>query len=336
MTSNKRALITGINGQDGYYLSKFLLEKGYEVFGLSRGGDSILNNYPKDLIIRLHIVDGDLENPESLRRAIEESNPDEIYNLAAISDLGSAIKDPEKTMRVNFEAVKELINFAFSQNPKIKFCQASSREIFDPNEKAPQNEKTLTNPTNPYGVAKLRAQEEIALARARGMFACSAIFFNHESPKRGDKFVTKKITSTLAKIKHGQDIVLELGNLNSKRDWGFAGDFMKAMWLIVQADMPDDFVIATGETHTVRDFVTLAAKSLGIDITWHGENEGETGTNQDGKIIVKVNPDFFRPLEKFDTVGDITKAKTILGWQPETSFKELVSMMTKSDFVSIK
>jgi len=322
MTDRKRAFITGVNGQDGFYLSNLLLDKNYEVFGLVRNLDGSLDN-------RIHQIVGDLEDIELLTNAIKESNPDEIYSLAAVSDIGSSIKDPEKTMRINFEAVKHMIDVSFSLNPRIKFCQASSREIFDPKASSPQNEETQTGPTNPYGEAKLKVQEEIKIARGNGMFVSSAIFFNHESPKRGDKFVTKKITSTLMKIESGQEIVLELGNLNSKRDWGFAGDFMKAMWLMLQTDMPDDFVIATGITHTVRDFVVLSAKSLGIEIKWSGDNEKEIGVDQDGKTIVRVNPDFYRPLEPFDTVGDNSKAKNILGWQPETTFEELVAMMTK-------
>lgn len=312
---SKRVLVTGITGQDGFYLSKLLDEKGYEVFGFQ----------------------GDLSDAEALARAVEEARPDEIYNLGGISDLGSAIKDPERTMRVNGEAPVKLLNQARAANPQVRFCQASSAEIFSRENPAPQDENALYGPTNPYGVAKLQAQQEIKRQREEeGVFGCSAILYNHESPKRANRFVTRKITLTLAKIKLGLASELELGNLKAKRDWGFAGDYAEAMWLMLQQDKPDDYVISTGVAHTVRDFVNTASKALGLKLTWEGEGEKEIARDGVGNIVVKVNPEFYRPLEQNPVIGNNAKAKRILGWEPKTTFEELVKMMVEEDLKMLK
>ncbi|MFZ2764052.1 MAG: GDP-mannose 4,6-dehydratase, partial [Minisyncoccia bacterium] len=221
----KRALVTGVTGQDGYYISGLLKEKGYEVFGFT----------------------GDLGDENAIIRIVEESKPEEVYNLGAISDLSSAIKDPERTMKINYEAPIKLLNESKKLNPRVRFCQASSSEIFSRDNPAPQDENAIYGPTNSYGVAKLQAQQEIKRQRdEEGVFGCSAILYNHESPRRSERFVTRKITLTLAKIKLGLDQTLELGNLDAKRDWGFAGDYIEAMWMMLQAHKADDYVIATG------------------------------------------------------------------------------------------
>ncbi|MEK7177177.1 MAG: GDP-mannose 4,6-dehydratase [Patescibacteria group bacterium] len=314
-TAKKRALVTGITGQDGYYLSKLLNEKGYEVFGFT----------------------GDLGDENAITRAVEESKPDEVYNLGGISDLGSAIKDPERTMKINYEAVIKLLNQSKKTNPKVRFCQASSAEIFSRENPAPQDESAVYGPTNPYGVAKLKAQQEIKRQREEaGVFGCSAILYNHESPKRSEKFVTRKITMTLAKIKLGLAQTLELGNLSAKRDWGFAGDYVEAMWQMLQAPTADDYIVATGAAHTVRDFVNTAAKCLDMELIWEGEGESEIAKNKSGRVIVRVNPEFYRPLEQNDIIGNNAKAKKILGWKPRTSFEDLVRLMIEKDLEYVK
>ncbi|MDO8729379.1 MAG: GDP-mannose 4,6-dehydratase [bacterium] len=306
----KRALITGVTGQDGYYLSKLLNEKGYEIFGFT----------------------DDLGDENAIIRAVEKSRPDEVYNLGAISDLGSATKDPEHTMKINYEAPIKLLNESRKANPNVRFCQASSAEIFSRENPAPQGENAIYGPTNSYGVAKLKAQQEIKRQREEeAVFGCSAIFYNHESPKRGERFVTRKITLTLAKIKLGMVSQLELGNLSAKRDWGFAGDYMEAMWMILQQTKPDDYIISTGIAHSVRDFVTIAAQYLDMTIAWEGEGENEVAKNKSGEIVVKVRPEFYRPLEKHPVIGNNAKARRVLGWKPRTSFEDLVRLMAEKD-----
>ncbi|MFZ2484833.1 MAG: GDP-mannose 4,6-dehydratase [Minisyncoccia bacterium] len=306
----KRALVTGVTGQDGYYISGLLKEKGYEVFGFT----------------------GDLGDENAIIRIVEESKPEEVYNLGAISDLSSAIKDPERTMKINYEAPIKLLNESKKLNPRVRFCQASSSEIFSRDNPAPQDENAIYGPTNSYGVAKLQAQQEIKRQRdEEGVFGCSAILYNHESPRRSERFVTRKITLTLAKIKLGLDQTLELGNLDAKRDWGFAGDYIEAMWMMLQAHKADDYVIATGVPHTVRDFVNVAAQYLGIGLKWQGEGENEVAKNVVGEVVVRVNPEFYRPLEKNAVIGNNAKAKRMLGWKPRTSFEDLVELMTEKD-----
>ncbi len=334
----KKAFVTGITGQDGYYISKLLLERGYSVYGFVRGKDNLPTDLKKDDFWKEIIpVYGDLDDQISIKRAVEYSEPDEIYNIGAVSDLSSAIKDPARTMRVNYEAVLTLINTLQAINPKSRFCQASSSQIFASDNLAPQNENSCFGFSNPYGEAKLKAHLKIIEYREKdGLFACSAILFNHESPRRGKHFVTRKITHTLARIKNGYDEVLELGNLDSKRDWGFAGDYVEAMWMMLQQDKPEDYVIATGESHTVREFVQKTADAIGMRLNWEGAGVGEKAKDENGRIIVQVNPDFYRPVEVNDIVGDITKAKSKLGWSPKLSFEELVSIMAISDFNYVK
>lgn len=321
----KKAFITGIAGQDGYYLSRLLIRKGYEVYGFLRNEESVV-------LEGVRPVYGNLNDQASIETAITEISPDEIYNLGGISDLDTAIKNPAETLRVNYEAVGAMLSAAVKINPKIRFCQASSREIFGDANPPPQNENANFSPVNPYGEAKLKAYQEYILGfREKGVFTCSAILFNHESPRRNERFVSRKITMTLAKIKLGKAECLELGNLNARRDWGFAGDYVEAMWLMLQQETPGDYVIATGKTHTVRDFVNVAAEAIRLDLTWEGENEFELAKDSMDRVVVRVNPSFYKPLEKFEAVGDISKARSILGWEPHVSFEMMVKEMALKD-----
>ncbi len=327
----KKALITGITGQDGSYLAEFLLKKGYEVYGLVRrtSNDPFARfDYPN---IKIHKIDGNLRDLGTVRRAMEEVVPDEIYNLAAQSHVGVSFNCAEETEDINYYGVGRVVNEAIRVNPKVKIYQASTSEMFG-SSKPPQNEKTEFNPVSPYADAKRRAHDDFVVnIRDKGYFICSGILFNHESPRRGAQFVTRKITISLAKIKLGLQDCLELGNLDAKRDWGFAGDYVEIMWKMLQQKQPKDYVIATGESHTVRDFVNASAEVLGIKIKWSGKGEKEIGKDEDGKVIVKVNPKFYRPAEVNYLCGDPSKAKKDLNWKPKVTFKELVKMMVEHD-----
>jgi len=331
----KKVLITGITGQDGFYLSKFLHSKDYEIYGLVRRTSSNpFSRYDRDIDLyhSINIIYGNMQDPTAIKRAIEIARPDEIYNLAALSDVGISFQCPDEAMEVNYKGVESLVTAALAQNPKVKIYQASTSEMFG-STVPPQHERSPFMPVSPYAEAKLRAHEEyiVQMREREKAFTCSGILFNHESPMRGENFVTRKITISLAKVSLGLQDYIELGNLNAKRDWGFAGDYVEAMWMILQQEKPDDFVIATGENHTVREFATIAAKALGMEITWEGEGEQEVGKDPNGKIIVKVNPKFYRPSEVKDLLGDSTKARTVLGWKPKTTFTQLVEMMVASD-----
>jgi len=332
---NKRALITGISGQDGYYLSKFLVEKGYEVFGLiRRNSNNPFHRFEDniDLWEKINVIYGNMRDVESLNRALVISKPDEIYNLAALSDVGVSFECPTETMEINYHGVGKLISEAQRLFPKSRFYQASTSEMFG-RTNPPQNEESFFLPVSPYAEAKLRAHTDyiVGYRKNHNYYSSSGILFNHESPKRGEKFVTRKITLSLAKVKAGLQNYVQLGNLDAKRDWGFAGDYVEAMWLILQQENPDDYVISTGVSHSVRDFVNISAKVLGMKLTWSGQGENEQATDGEGNVVVKVNPKFYRPNEVHDLLGDSAKAKKILGWEPKTSFEELVEMMVESD-----
>ena len=338
-TIKKKAFITGITGQDGSYLAELLVKKGYEVWGLDRRCSE--RDYWRlgETRNKIKIVEGDLMEYESLRRIIQEFQPDEIYSLAAQSHVGSSFKTPLTTLDMTGKGVWILLEIIRAVNPKIKFYQASTSELYggDPGTE-PQNEKTFFNPHSPYAIAKLAAFHMVKLYReAYGMFACNGILFNHESPRRGEDFVTRKITLAAAKIVAGKQEVLELGNMDAKRDWGFAGDFVEAMHLMLQYKKPDDYVVSTGETHTVREFVEKTFKTLGYDIVWEGEGVNEIGKDKKTKkTLVKINPDFFRPGEVPLLLGDSSKAKKILGWKPKVSFEKLVKMMVEADVELVK
>lgn len=344
---NNVALITGITGQDGSFLAEFLLEKGYEVHGVIRRSSSfntgrIEHLYMDELIkdmkiqrkVKLHY--GDMTDSTNLIRLIREIKPDEIYNLAAMSHVKVSFEVPEYTADtdgVGTLRLLEAVRFLGYEN-KTKIYQASTSELYGKVQEIPQNEKTPFYPRSPYGAAKLYAYWITKNYReAYNMFAVNGILFNHESERRGETFVTRKITLAAARIKKGTQEKLYLGNLNAKRDWGYAKDYVECMWLMLQHDTPEDFVIATGETHTVREFATLAFKEVGIELEWQGEGVNEKGIDRStGKVLVEVDPKYFRPTEVDLLLGDPTKAKNLLGWNPtKTSFEELVKIMVESD-----
>lgn len=336
----KRALITGITGQDGSYLAEFLLSKGYKVFGFLRRSSTEPLLRIEDLVLnkRIKLINGDLRDIAAIGRAIKKARPDEIYNLAAQSDVGVSFSCPEETWEINYHGLGRLVNEAIKTNPRVKIYQASTSEMFG-RTSPPQNESSPFSPVSPYANAKLRAYEDYVLGyrQRHNLFICSGILFNHESPRRGKHFVTRKIIYSLAKIKLGlQKKCLELGNLEAKRDWGFAGDYVEAMWLMLQQNRPDDFVVATGESHSVEQFVEYAANIMGIYISWKGTGVNRVGLDQKGRIIVKVNKEFYRPSEVNYLLGDSSKARKILGWKPKVNFFDLVKMMVESDLKLVK
>jgi len=319
--ANKRALITGITGQDGSYLAEFLLNKDYEVFGLVRRTSTVNFERIKHIQDNIELISGDLLDQSSLMNAIKESNPDEIYNLASQSFVPTSWKQPVFTGEATALGVARVLEAIRAVNPKIKFYQASSSEMFGKAREVPQTEKTQFYPRSPYGVAKLYGHWiTINYRESYNMFCCSGILFNHESPRRGLEFVTRKVTNAAAKIKLGLSNELRLGNLDAKRDWGFAGDYVKAMWLMLQQEKPDDYVISTGITHSVRDLVQIAFDY--VNLNW--------------KDYVIVDPKFVRPAEVELLLGDSTKALKKLGWAPETSFEELIKMMIEADLERIE
>ena len=327
----KIALITGITGQDGSYLAELLLEKGYEVHGIVRRS-SLINTHRIDHLyqnVKLHY--GDLTDSTNIVRVIQKVQPDEIYNLGAQSHVKVSFEMPEYTADVDavgtlrvLEAVRLL-----GMEDRVRIYQASTSELYGLVQETPQSETTPFYPRSPYGCAKLYGYWITKNYReAYGMYACTGILFNHESPRRGETFVTRKITRGLSKISTGEQSVLELGNLNAKRDWGHAKDFVEAMWLMLQQDEPEDYVIATGVQYSVKDFVEEAAPYFGMKIVWEGEGLNEVGIDKNtGRTVIQVNPKYFRPAEVETLLGDATKAKEKLGWEPKISFKQLVEDM---------
>lgn len=341
----KTALITGITGQDGTYLAELLLEKGYIVHGIKRRSslfntDRIDHLYQDPHVSHRNFIlhHGDLTDSTNLIRIIKDVEPDEIYNLAAMSHVAVSFETPEYTANADaigtlriLEAIR-LLGF----EKKTKFYQASTSELYGLVQEVPQKETTPFYPRSPYAVAKLYAYWiTVNYREAYGIYACNGILFNHESPIRGETFVTRKITRALARIKLGLQDCLYLGNLDAKRDWGHARDFVEMQWLMLQQDTPEDFVIATGKQYSVRDFVNIAAEEIGLNITWHGTGVNEMGT-VNGKTIVKVDKRYFRPAEVETLLGDPSKAKQKLGWSPKTTFRELVSEMIHADLKSAK
>ncbi|PHS31936.1 MAG: GDP-mannose 4,6-dehydratase [Alkaliphilus sp.] len=343
----KKALITGITGQDGSFLAEFLLKKGYEVHGIIRRSSSfntgrIEHLYIDELLKDMHIERkvklhyGDMTDSTSLIRLVREIKPDEIYNLAAMSHVKVSFEIPEYTADTDGIGTLRLLEAVrfLGYEKRTKIYQASTSELYGKVQEVPQTETTPFYPRSPYGVAKLYAYWITKNYReAYNMFAVNGILFNHESERRGETFVTRKITLAASRIRKGTQEKLYLGNMDSKRDWGYAKDYVECMWLMLQADEPEDFVIATGEMHTVREFVTLAFREVGIEIEWRGEGVNEKGINKKtGEVLVEVDPKYFRPTEVEQLLGNPTKAKTILGWNPRrTSFEELVKIMMKSD-----
>lgn len=342
MNNRKVALITGITGQDGSYLAEFLLGKGYVVHGFKRR-TSLFNTQridhlyqdPHDADPRLILHYGDMTDSSSLLRVIQQTQPSEIYNLAAQSHVAVSFEEPEYTANSDaLGALRILEAIRILGLEKVtRFYQASTSELYGLVRQTPQSEITPFYPRSPYAVAKLYAYWiTVNYREAYGMFACNGILFNHESPVRGETFVTRKITRALARIRLRTQECLYLGNLDAKRDWGHAKDFVEAQWLMMQQSSPDDFVIATGEQHSVREFVECAAHELGMKISWRGTGSNERGFDAKGKCIVSVDPRYFRPAEVATLLGDARKAKSKLGWQPRIGFRELVSEMALADF----
>ncbi|MCL7411697.1 MAG: GDP-mannose 4,6-dehydratase [Methanosarcinaceae archaeon] len=338
----KTALITGITGQDGAYLAEFLLKKGYIIHGLRRRSSSFNTNridhmyrdtHEKNVNLFLHY--GDLTDSTNLIRIIQETQPDEIYNLAAQSHVHISFDTPEYTANSDAVGTLRLLEAIriLGLEKKTKFYQASTSELYGKAQEIPQNETTPFYPRSPYAVAKLYAYwVTINYREAYGMFACNGILFNHESPIRGETFVTRKITMAVAKIKKGLQEKLYLGNLDAKRDWGFAGDYVEAMWLMLQQEEPDDFVIATGEVHSVREFVELAFDEVGIKIEWQGKGVDEVGVDAaTGDVLIEVDPKYYRPTEVEILIGDPSKAKEKFGWEAKVGLLELVKMMVEGD-----
>lgn len=330
----KVALITGITGQDGTYISKLLLDKGYVVHGIKRDSSTrIEDKEQKNENLHFHFCD--MTDYSKLIRIIQEVCPDEIYNLAAQSNVQISFDRPEYTAEINALGTLRLLEAirTLGLEKKTRFFQASTGDLFGDSPEIPQNENTPFHPRNPYAVSKLYAYWiAINYREAYGMFVCNGILFNHESPIRPDSFVTRKITRAAARIKKGLQKKLFLGNLNAKRDWGFAGDYVDAMWLMLQKDKPEDYVIATGETHSVQEMVEFAFKEVGIEIKWEGEDRDKKGKNAaTGEILIEVDPRFYRPLESSLLVGNSSKAREKLGWVPRVNFEELVKLMVKND-----
>jgi GDPmannose 4,6-dehydratase len=342
----KVALITGVTGQDGAYLAEFLLQKGYIVHGVKRRS-SLFNTARIDRLIEassrgeceFHFHHGDMTDSSSLFHIVQKTQPDEIYNLAAQSHVAVSFEEPEYTANADGTGVLRILEAirSLGLEKKTRFYQASTSELFGKVQEVPQTEKTPFYPRSPYAVAKMYAYWiTVNYREAYGIYACNGILFNHESPLRGETFVTRKITRALARISLGTQDCLYLGNMDAKRDWGHAKDYVRMQWLMLQQEEADDFVIATGEQYSVREFVEIGCKKLGMSVTWQGEGVDEKGYDANGQCIVAVDPQYFRPTEVETLLGDASKAKQLLGWEPEISFDELVTEMVAYDLAEAK
>lgn len=330
----KRALVTGIAGQDGSYLAELLLEKGYEVYGMARAR-SDLALVPREVVC----LTGDLDDHQSIRAVVNEARPDEVYHLGGVSDLKTAFADSSATLRVNYDSVAALLDASVQIKPGVRFLQASSSEIFLPSpsalsEASPRDWGTA----NPYAAAKMLADRDLisAFRSRKGTFACSAILFNHDSPRRSEKSALRKITRTLAGIRCGVASSLTVGNVALFRDWGYAKEYVQAMWKMLQLDRPEDLVIASGVLNQVKDAIDIAAGALELDLYWHGETINACAFDQNGRTIVSVSPDLYKPAEPYPKFGNISKAKRTIGWQPTTDFRSLVEMMAREDLRDIQ
>ena len=334
----KHALITGITGQDGSYLAELLLEKGYEVYGIMRRKSVVDYGNVEHIKDKIHFIYADMTDPISLITAMKISQADEVYNLAAQSFVATSWEQPLATADIDALGVTNMLEAIRTVQPEARFYQASTSEMFGLVQAIPQTETTPFYPRSPYGVAKLYGHWITKNYReSYDLYACSGILFNHESERRGKEFVTRKITDAVARIKLGVQDHLELGNMDSKRDWGHSKDYVKAMWLLLQQDHADDYVIATNETRTVREFVEVAFGHVGIEIEWEGTGVDEIGKDKaTGKTIVKVNPQFFRPAEVDILLGNPAKAEKELGWKREISFSQLVERMVKNDLALVE
>lgn len=319
---SKTAFITGVSGQDGSYLTELLIVKGYEVHGIDK-------RPPHDT--RVHYTECDLHDYERLAAIIKKLQPDEVYNLAAQSSVSLSFDIPVETGDITALGAARILEAIRRHSPKTRFYQAGSSEMFG-TAPAPQSESTPFNPRSPYSIAKVYAFSMTKNYREGfKLFTCNGIMFNHESPRRPEEYLTRKIALAVAKIKRGEQEVLELGNLDAKRDWGYAPEYVEAMWRVLQHDSPDDYVIATGETHTVREFCEHAFNHVGMQLTWSGVGIAEQGRDKNGVVRVRVNPQFFRPLELFETRGDASKARHVLGWKPAVTFAELVRILVDAE-----
>jgi GDPmannose 4,6-dehydratase len=341
----KKALVTGITGQDGSYLLEILLEKGYEVHGIIRRSSSFntgridhIYNNPDINGKRMFLHYGDVTDTSNLNRILEAIEPDEIYNLAAQSHVKVSFEVPEYTAEVDGVGTLRFLDAIRETGLRTRFYQASTSELFGKVQEVPQTEKTPFYPRSPYGVAKLYGFWIIINYReAYGLYACNGILFNHESPRRGETFVTRKITLAAARIKLGLQQKLTIGNLHAKRDWGYAPEYCEGMWRMLQQEQPDDYLLATGETHSVKEFAEAVFQELDMELEWKGENENEVGVSaKDGKILVEVDPRYYRPTEVELLIGNPAKAKEKLGWAPKTTFRDLAKMMATADFEKVK
>ena len=333
---DKVAMITGVTGQDGSYLAELLLSKGYIVYGLVRRvsqptlGRSLINHLIDN--DNFHLINGDLADQNSIDNAVSTAQPEEFYNLGAMSFVPESWRSPMMTADITGLGALRCLEAIRKHAPKCKFYQAGSSEQYGKVRHVPQTEDTPFHPRSPYGCAKVFAFEITRNYReSYDMFACTGILFNHESPRRGLEFVTRKVTLTAARIAHGFDQCLWIGNVEAKRDWGFAGDYVEMQWRMLQQERPEDFVVATGRTHSVRDMISLAFSHVGMTLTWSGEGVDTIATDQNGEIRVRTNPKFFRPAEVDLLIGDASLSQEKLGWVPETSFEQLVAMMVDSD-----
>ena len=345
MIKRKKTLITGITGQDGSYLAELLLEKGYEVHGMIRRSSSFntgridhLFNDPKILNHKLFLHYGDLTDSSNLNRLLEKIKPNEIYNLGAQSHVKVSFELPEYTAEVDAVGTLRFLDAIKETGIESKFYQASTSELYGKVQEVPQTENTPFYPRSPYGVAKLYAYWVIINYReAYNLYASNGILFNHESPRRGETFVTRKITRAAARIKYGIQDKVTLGNLNAKRDWGYAPEYVYGMWQMMQLDKADDFVLATGETHTIREFADIVFKKLDMELEWQGKDINEKGVDiKTGKTLVSVNPRYFRPTEVELLIGDATKAQKSFGWKPKIKFDKLAKIMAKSDWEKVQ
>ena len=333
---DKVAMITGVTGQDGSYLAELLLSKGYIVYGLVRRvsqptlGRSLINHLIDN--DKFHLINGDLADQNSIDNAVSTAQPEEFYNLGAMSFVPESWRSPMMTADITGLGALRCLEAIRKHAPKCKFYQAGSSEQYGKVRHVPQTEETPFHPRSPYGCAKVFAFEITRNYReSYDMFACTGILFNHESPRRGLEFVTRKVTMTAARIAHGFDQCLWIGNVEAKRDWGFAGDYVEMQWRMLQQEKPEDFVVATGRTHSVRDMISLAFSHVGMTLTWSGEGVDTIATDQNGEVRVRTNPKFFRPAEVDLLIGDASLSQKELGWVPETSFEQLVAMMVDSD-----
>ncbi|MDD5438190.1 MAG: GDP-mannose 4,6-dehydratase [Patescibacteria group bacterium] len=337
----KTALITGITGQDGYFLSKLLLSKGYEVHGLVRRNSQMsygtLRSLDEETFKKIKIHWGDVTDHTVVVKLINDVKFDEIYHLAAQSFVALSFTNPQVTYETNIGGTLNVVNAVKEFSPKTRLYFAATSELYGKAQTKPQNEATPFYPRSPYGVSKLAGFWTVKNYReAYDLFMCSGILFNHESEMRGEEFVTKKIVKGAIDVSRGKREFFEIGNLNARRDWGYADDYVEGMWTMLQQPAPDDFVLATGENHSIRDFVDMAFKRLKIELSWEGEGVNEIGKNKaDGRVLVKVNPEFFRPSEVEDLIGDASKAKSVLGWSSKVGFEELVNKMVDYELGAI-